>query len=320
MGCLFTIAVPVYNVERYIAQCVQSVLTQSFGDFELLLVDDGSTDKSGALCDELAASDPRARVIHRQNGGLADARDVGIREARGRYLLFLDGDDFYADGCLAKLAALCADEPDLILFNYARYCGEKGAGKPQIAFPTNLSGDYADDMQLLSERNAYVSSACFRAVKTDVIRSAALEFERGTLSEDVEFSAKLMKLCTSVRVLDEPFYLYRVREGSITKTVSAKHVDDLLAALGRLSGEPPENEALRSAYMAYAAFQFCTLLINARIAVPPLDTAAHERVRGMSGLLKYSRCTQARLIERVYSVLGYGTTSRLLVVYFNLFR
>ena len=91
----FSIVVPIYKTEKYLKQCVDSILSQSFTDFELILVDDGSPDNSGKMCDDYAQKDCRVRVIHKQNGGLSDARNAGIKEAKGDYLCFLDSDDFW---------------------------------------------------------------------------------------------------------------------------------------------------------------------------------------------------------------------------------
>ncbi|HFU5892253.1 TPA: glycosyltransferase family 2 protein, partial [Enterococcus faecium] len=91
--CEISIIVPIYNVEQYLRKCVDSILAQTFTDFEVILVDDGSPDNSGAICDEYAKLDSRVRVIHKENGGLSDARNAGIEIAKGKYLGFVDSDD-----------------------------------------------------------------------------------------------------------------------------------------------------------------------------------------------------------------------------------
>ena len=100
---LISVIVPVYNVEKYIAACVDSILAQTYTNLEILLVDDGSTDSSGALCDEYARRDVRVRVIHQENGGLSDARNTGMQSAQGTYFAFVDSDDFIAGDYIAYL-------------------------------------------------------------------------------------------------------------------------------------------------------------------------------------------------------------------------
>ena len=104
---LVSVIVPVYNVYPYLRDCVQSVQAQSYQNWELLLVDDGSTDGSGELCDELAVEDGRIRVFHKPNGGLSDARNHGMHHARGEYFCFLDSDDLLPENALEKLVGLC---------------------------------------------------------------------------------------------------------------------------------------------------------------------------------------------------------------------
>ena len=94
MCCFFSVIIPIYCVEQYLRTCVDSVLSQTFLDFEVILVDDGSPDGCPRLCDEYAKKDARVRVIHKANGGLSDARNIGLSHASGEYILFLDGDDY----------------------------------------------------------------------------------------------------------------------------------------------------------------------------------------------------------------------------------
>ncbi len=118
---LISIIVPVYNIGKYLRRCADSILAQSFGDYEVILVDDGSTDSSPAICDSLAFSDSRFRVLHRANGGPWLARYAGLNASAGEYVMFVDGDDWLNEGCLESVAGVLASgPPDLICFG-SRY-------------------------------------------------------------------------------------------------------------------------------------------------------------------------------------------------------
>ena len=118
----FSVVVPVYNVKNYLAQCVNSVLRQSFEDFELILVDDGSKDGSGALCDAYARDDARVKVLHKENGGQSTARNAGIRAASGQYAVFLDSDDFIdSPDFFAELHDALKEGADVAVFRYYKY-------------------------------------------------------------------------------------------------------------------------------------------------------------------------------------------------------
>ena len=107
-----SVIVPVYNVEKYLCKCVDSILVQSYTNFELLLIDDGSTDSSGLICDEYAAKDLRVRVFHKQNGGLSSARNVGISIAMGEYVIFVDSDDYWTSSSVLDKLLVCAIQND----------------------------------------------------------------------------------------------------------------------------------------------------------------------------------------------------------------
>ena len=114
-----SVIVPVYNVEKYLSRCVDSILNQTFTDFECILVDDGSPDNCGKICDEYAKKDKRVKVIHKQNGGLSDARNTGLDIAGGEYIYFLDSDDYVEYNLLEKLNdTICVCNAEMIVFGY----------------------------------------------------------------------------------------------------------------------------------------------------------------------------------------------------------
>ena len=114
---LFSIIIPVYNLEKYLRECVDSILTQTFTDFELILVDDGTKDKSGIICDEYAKKDERVKVIHQENAGQAVARNTGTDIAQGEYIIYIDSDDYICDSAfLSKLAEKTKNQTEVILY------------------------------------------------------------------------------------------------------------------------------------------------------------------------------------------------------------
>jgi glycosyltransferase involved in cell wall biosynthesis len=125
-----SIIVPVYNVEPFLEKCVDSVIGQTFADFELLLVNDGSTDRSGVLCDEMGRSDPRIRCIHKENGGVAEARNQGLRVAGGEYIMFIDSDDWIApETCELAYKTAVANDTDVVMWTYVREYPERSIPK-----------------------------------------------------------------------------------------------------------------------------------------------------------------------------------------------
>lgn len=113
-----SVIVPVYNVEKLLQRCIDSILAQTFTDFELLLIDDGSKDKSGEICDEYAAKDSRIRVFHKQNGGVSTARNIGIDKAQGEWIYFVDSDDIVLPSALGTFCSLIYSDSELVMAGF----------------------------------------------------------------------------------------------------------------------------------------------------------------------------------------------------------
>ena len=160
----YSFVTPVYNCVQYLEECVNSVLAQTVADFEILLIDDGSTDGSGALCDKLRERDDRIRVFHKKNGGAASARNMGIDCAEGRYLLFVDGDDTIVPNCLEMVEPVLSDRDCLPVFGmcFDFWKGDRivRTDECSMAFPgSHTIIDVAKDMSRFFEDNV-LSSAC----------------------------------------------------------------------------------------------------------------------------------------------------------------
>lgn len=211
----FSVIIPVYNGWEYLRESVDSVLEQTGADFEILLVDDGSTDEeSGALCDTLAREHPdRIRVLHKPNGGAGDARNAALPLAQGDYVLFLDSDDSYTPDAFSILSAALEEfVPDVCYFSL-RMTGD------------NDGVVFADDLPLrtpltLSETPALLlnrPSACIAAWRRTLFTDTDIRFRARGWGEDLCMTRKMLTAAKSVIVLPDVLYLYRQHEGSVTK-------------------------------------------------------------------------------------------------------
>ena len=183
----FSVIIPVYNVEKYLDTCMESVLCQSFSDFEVLLIDDGATDSSGAMCDAWAVKDTRIRVIHQENQGLSGARNTGIREASGDYLMFLDSDDWWAGPDVLEKVARRIDKthPDVLSFDYCK-CFDGVMDAPYF----NQSDADSFTLSYMLKRELWVNGACNKAVQKKLF-SRDLFFRVGISSEDMDWTLRL---------------------------------------------------------------------------------------------------------------------------------
>ena len=216
-----SIIVPVYNVEPYLRECVDSVLAQTVQDYELILVNDGSPDNCGAICNEYAEKDSRIRVIHKKNGGLSDARNAGLEQACGKYVFFLDSDDLISPDLLEKTIPAMEENMDMVVFKLQNFYPD-GHTEPGNSL---MASDYVMDTE--GERMAFIQqillpckigwSACTRIFRRDIIQQHHLRFEdnRKIFAEDMYFSLCYCSHISRIRCLEECLYHYRQRSDSI---------------------------------------------------------------------------------------------------------
>ncbi len=262
----FSVIVPIYKVEKYLRQCIESILNQTYRNIEVILVDDGSPDACPQICDEYEKKDGRIIVIHKTNGGLSDARNAGIIHAQGDYLIFLDGDDYWQNECvLEKISArIQLTDVEVLSFSYKDYY--ERANKESSHFP-NISSMPLDrktkeqQLEYLTQNGIYISSACNKAIKRDTIQKKDLLFYVGITSEDIPWSMKLMARAMSFDFLSEEIFVYRHRIGSISRTINQYSVDNLKNNILRCLGIVKDQDSTYSKYYyRYAAYQYATFI------------------------------------------------------------
>lgn len=222
-----SVIVPVYNVEKYLHKCLSSILNQTMREIEIILVDDGSTDGSGVICDEYAGKDERVRVIHKENGGLSDARNAGVKKAASDYVLFVDGDDYIKETmieCLYKLAV--QHRVDMTVCGV--YNVYSNGEKPQCEVLEEFQCDNVEAFGHVLVGQKIPGTVCNKLIKREIAQS--LVFPVGRLYEDAFYTTQLMQHVQSVYVTTEPMYYYFHRAGSITTTPFQKQDMDLVDA------------------------------------------------------------------------------------------
>ena len=236
---MITIIVPVYNVEKYLDACVESAL-QMKTPVEILLVDDGSTDESGRLCDIWAQKDSRVRVIHQENQGLSGARNTGIRNARGSHVLFLDSDDFLDPAATDRMLAHITPQTQVVMGLYNAYYEEDGRveGENCPGF-LSLSGQVSVDtfLGVIPPDGGSCFMIAWRfIVPTALLLERELLFFPGIYHEDEEWTSRLLAAVETVVVTHEYFYQYRqAREGSITAVMKPKRIFDMFTIIEKQS-------------------------------------------------------------------------------------
>lgn len=226
MEPVLSVIVPVYNTKEPLPRCIDSILSQSFSDFELLLVDDGSTDGSGAVCDEYSAKDNRVRVFHKENGGVSSARNVGLENANGQWLTFLDSDDW-----IEEVFFQVPFDSDVDLLYQNRVFSD---GRPDgfLSEQKAEDSDFLDFLVKNANTNLFKMSVCF-FYRFSIIKKYGIRYEEGVrLAEDRLFVMDYYKYCRSIQVLTNSRYVYNVADQWKSKYIlSWNDLDRLLGLL-----------------------------------------------------------------------------------------
>lgn len=270
MNEMISIIIPVYKAEAYLNACVESVLCQTYQNFEIILVDDGSPDNCPQMCDDFVARDARIRVIHKENGGLSSARNAGINAAKGEYLAFLDSDDLWTPLFLERLhRAIEETGADFAVCLFQRFCGDVPAETPKPGKTEVLSQRQAFEC-LFSYRNENMVVAPNKLYSRRLFEK--LRYPEGKLHEDEAVIHEIIGNAERITWMEEAHYLYRETPGSITTAkFNLRRLDEMYAKERRIAFF--EERGMR-------------------------DLADRTRIVYMNNLMRLYRTVQAELDDR----------------------
>ena len=216
-----SVIVPVYNVEKWLNMCIDSILAQSYKNLEIILVNDGSTDKSKDICDSYSKKDNRVRVLNIKNSGQSVARNIGLKEAKGDYILFIDSDDYISDKAIIEkfINILDSNNYDFI---YTSYCRFEDGNEEKITeiLPINLTNDEIknkegkDILVDLLNKNSFHHAPYLKVCRKEFILNNKLFFREGYYHEDAEWTFKVFYYAKKIFIYDKPWYMRRMRENS----------------------------------------------------------------------------------------------------------
>lgn len=214
---LISVVVPIYNVEQYLPACIESILRQTYKCIEIILVDDGATDTCSQICDLYSMKDSRIKVIHKKNGGLSDARNVGMNLAKGKYITFVDSDDLLDCKFIEDLLnAMIVNRADITFCDYCKIdenCMSKtDTGRGNIL---NFSNIECLEKLYIPKRHGFEFVAWGKLYKLDLFKNNKIIYPKGKIHEDTFTTYKLCYYANRVAFVDAPRYFYRIRSGSI---------------------------------------------------------------------------------------------------------
>lgn len=208
-----SIIIPVYNVERHLSACVDSVINQTLNEIEIILVNDGSTDNSSEICDEYALKDNRISVIHKKNGGLSDARNTGLKKARGEFICFLDSDDWIDKNMLAEYySAAYKDNADIVVSGIIiEYVHEGYKIDKRLRSMVCKSSQITESILECEEKGLF-NPVCNKLYKSSLLKAMDIYFEKnGMPAEDLLFNCEVFKSVSTIVLIDKAYYHYMRR-------------------------------------------------------------------------------------------------------------
>lgn len=315
--------IPVYKVEAYLRQCVESLTCQTYRDIEIILVDDGSPDGCPALCDQLAAEDFRIRVYHKPNGGLSDTRNYGLNQAQGEYVFFVDGDDFWLhNDDLQKLVALAEENPDaeFIGYNCKYYYPETNSYTPWVEYSDKLSIKTDKDTTTIAlvESGTFPMSACLKMLKRKFLLDNDLFFVKGLIAEDIPWFINVLDKVHKCLFVNMYVYAYRQNvAGSLSNAInpatqqrsfnSLYHIFKTELNLVQCRSFSPEA---KNALKSFLAYEYCILL-----TYPNLSSEIKRELRSYKDILNYTANPKTKKASLIYKLFGIRATEYVLKLY-----
>ena len=262
---LISVIIPVYNVEEYLRECVDSVLKQTYESFEVILVDDGSTDTSGDICDEYAGKDTRIKVIHQKNQGLSGARNAGFDSSNGKYVYFLDSDDWILPETLKELVDKAEkEEAEVVFFDANSFADSTEEFRVEQRYLRKYEYKTEEGYQVLEKlqnHKEYHSAVPLLFLKREFLQDNDIRFESGILYEDMLYTYEVYCKAKCVAHIQKAFYQRRYRSNSIMTSgknqkhyVSAKKVyekvRDVSEQIGKIKDDTARKYVVRCAFNA----------------------------------------------------------------------
>ena len=319
---LISIIIPVYNSKKYIEKCIDSLINQSYKNIEIIIIDDGSRDKSPSICRKLSKKDKRIKVFSKMNGGTSSARNYGIKKSTGDYITFIDNDDYWDDKESLKriVKQLKESNADILLFNSKNYyMNTNKISTRTINLKRNeiINKDRNEALKIILENGVYARAVWTKMIKSSLIKNNNIVFEEGKRNEDTDFSAKLMMHAKSYDYYEEVFHVYRKGHeyAQTSKTVSLKSLNDLEYVLKSNieQSNKIKDEGLKKCVLAFLAYPFCVWM--GQVGYFKEKKKKIKLMKKYKYILNYDYDKRVKLTKRVCKIIGFKNTCFILNIF-----
>lgn len=304
-----SVVVPIYNVEKYLRECIDSILKQSIQPKEIILVNDGSPDNCALICEYYKSNYDNVKVIHQENQGLSAARNAGTKLATSKYITYIDSDDFYYNSNLFQTVFNNLEcNPDLVLYQRSKYCENENRieenTKDYIELDSELS--VGEKFYFIAKNNALDASAALKFIRREFIVENKIEFVKGIYSEDVDWFLSLSKKLNKCVFLNERGYAYRYRSDSISHNIKEKNIDDLIFTIKKHAEAIQKTQIddyLQKALIDYIGYQYYIIL--GYLGLPRFKHIKKDRLNSLkkySWVLREPICPKNTRAHKLYKI------------------
>lgn len=320
---LISIIIPVYNSEKYLCQCINNILQQTYLELEIILVDDGSTDSSPKLCDDFSKKDNRIVVIHKKNGGTSSARNAGIAAARGEYITFIDNDDFWkGNTALSEIASqLKESKADVLFFDSTTYWEnrEEYIESSSTCKRTEIISRPVDEaLEILVKKQLLYRAVWTKVVKTSLIKEHNILFPEGMRNEDTAWTAHLLIYMQTCDYYEKKFHVYRKGTGhaQTDKKPTYKIVADLAEICEKYIAMGEKIDPARKKVLYhYLAYPYSVWMAQVQMLERKQRKKQVATMKHRAYILNYNWDPSVKIVSISYKVSGFQITSKLLKLY-----
>ena len=326
-----SIVIPVYNTEKYLRECFESIRMQEFQDYEVIVIDDGSTDGSPLICDEYAQEDERVHVFHIPNGGASRARNLGFQYATGEYIYCLDCDDYFNDNqYFGKIHRSLKEKAVDILQTGATYITIPGNQvKKILEFSGKNNVDVkqpADTLEWLIKNKKYEVSCWTKVIRRAFLIENKAFFDENLLIEDVDWNMRFIPQIETYNLLNCSSYVHVYREGSITSSGGERDYricSDYISTLDRWCGfwnAYDGDKKLKMSMLSYLCYQFFVILGKSTILKSDQQKEIAKRLKKIDFITNYAIERKQKYMKTLYKSGGYKIAAIVLGIYYKKFR
>lgn len=300
----FSIIIPCYNVEKYVEKCIDSIISQDYEDYEIIAINDGSTDKTLEILNKKFRNDSRITIVNQQNKGLSEARNIGISKAKKEYIVFVDSDDYFGSEKTLSLIneGIIRSNCDILVYGNHKVDNDMGTCVCDVD-----SAEGFFDIKKIIKDNSYKACAWDKVVKRSLIEETKLKFIPRLLSEDIDWCAKILRNSKKIYYMPVELYMYRQRCGSITKSIKSKNIEDIIWQIEKNISD----DMIINSYLAY---EYSVLLgmMGARNIRDNISATLKKKIFSYKYLLRYDLCNKVKIVRWVVAFVGVKNATKIL--------